>query len=354
MSFPSFNASSRQLLCQARDFLFATQPLDLSGRALPLTTPSSFNVHLSFAALLQLKHNLAAEGSLASPHRKNDVVLLDAELARLATCFDQFPYHALGLPAFASPKHVRKAYLKLAKQYHPDKNTHTQRLFVLLQSSYEKLSHTANRLKADHILKALADRISPSAAWKASTTKSPLFQRRRRQNPQQRTTESGQRPKTRPSTAQHAQSVPRSKQSPDTTQNMYSSVDPNSTQARANASYWKQRWKMRSDRTRKTNHSKFHDQQKNDTPSAGARSSNSQSANYVDPEHMYAQTGQPESYRRAKQVRTDAAARLRERHERQKVSGLLFVTACRNLSASCLKPFCLAILPDRVNHICCL
>lgn len=50
-------------------------------------------------------------------------------------------YHILGLPSTASKSEIKKAYRRLAKQYHPDKNKSTgaQQKFVEIVQAYNYL-----------------------------------------------------------------------------------------------------------------------------------------------------------------------------------------------------------------------
>ena len=60
---------------------------------------------------------------------------------------DTFYYEVLGLPPSALPEDVRKAYKRLALQFHPDKNSAADatRSFLLVSEAYACLSDPARR-----------------------------------------------------------------------------------------------------------------------------------------------------------------------------------------------------------------
>src|SRR4030043_1248038 len=60
-------------------------------------------------------------------------------------------YEILGVQRNASDKEIRHAYLKLAKQYHPDKNSSAgaEEKFKKIQEAYEVLKDSEKRKKYD-------------------------------------------------------------------------------------------------------------------------------------------------------------------------------------------------------------
>ena len=64
---------------------------------------------------------------------------------------DTFYYEVLGLPPSALPEDVRKAYKRLALQFHPDKNSAADatRSFLLVSEAYACLSDPARRAEYD-------------------------------------------------------------------------------------------------------------------------------------------------------------------------------------------------------------
>ena len=71
-------------------------------------------------------------------------------MAYNSTCDDDDYYAILGIPYNADYKAIRKAYLKLSLQYHPDKNTNNhpdqaQAAFVRIGRAYQTLSDPAQR-----------------------------------------------------------------------------------------------------------------------------------------------------------------------------------------------------------------
>lgn len=72
--------------------------------------------------------------------------LLGAALAQLGD-----PYKILGLQRSATPAQIRKSYLKLVKEWHPDKSADpsAQTRFVEIKQAYELLSDPDRRFKYD-------------------------------------------------------------------------------------------------------------------------------------------------------------------------------------------------------------
>lgn len=61
-------------------------------------------------------------------------------------------YEILGVPRDASSADIKKQYYKLAKQYHPDQNSHDTKAgekFAKLQNAYEVLSDDKRRAAYD-------------------------------------------------------------------------------------------------------------------------------------------------------------------------------------------------------------
>lgn len=65
-------------------------------------------------------------------------------------------YHILNLPPSATAEEIKKAFRKLALQYHPDKNTAGNRIaaakFVEIQEAYQTLSDSRKRAAYDYYL----------------------------------------------------------------------------------------------------------------------------------------------------------------------------------------------------------
>jgi curved DNA-binding protein CbpA len=70
-------------------------------------------------------------------------------------------YQVLGIAPGATPAEIKKAYFKLAKQYHPDRHSDPElinmkekleTLFTALHGAYQTLSDPAKRQEYDHVL----------------------------------------------------------------------------------------------------------------------------------------------------------------------------------------------------------
>lgn len=93
-------------------------------------------------------------------------------MAYNSTCDDDDYYAILGVPYNADYKAIRKAYLKLSLQYHPDKNTNNhpeqaQAAFVRIGRAYQTLSDPAQRRVYDQTYRSGNsgnNRYRPSAA----------------------------------------------------------------------------------------------------------------------------------------------------------------------------------------------
>lgn len=79
-------------------------------------------------------------------------------------------YKTLQIPATASIEDIKKAYRKLAQQYHPDKNYHNTNLFHEIQEAYFILSNNKGKKIYDEerYFSGLSSRKEPrniSASW---------------------------------------------------------------------------------------------------------------------------------------------------------------------------------------------
>ena len=61
---------------------------------------------------------------------------------------DEF-YKVLGVETTASSKHIKRAYYKLAKEFHPDKNPNAQEIFLKIHQAYETLYDEEKRKQYD-------------------------------------------------------------------------------------------------------------------------------------------------------------------------------------------------------------
>jgi curved DNA-binding protein CbpA len=57
------------------------------------------------------------------------------------------PWHILGIPRGSSEAEIKQAYLSLAKQHHPDRNSGSDQLFKEVQHAYDTLSDPAELRK---------------------------------------------------------------------------------------------------------------------------------------------------------------------------------------------------------------
>ena len=95
-------------------------------------------------------------------------------------------YQRLGINPHASPEEIRKAYLQMAKKWHPDassfQDSHLQ--FLAVSEAFETLSDTERRREYDHILRILTKaNENPGFDFQDYATKSNLnrnFKRERR------------------------------------------------------------------------------------------------------------------------------------------------------------------------------
>ncbi|GAA5813856.1 hypothetical protein MFLAVUS_007343 [Mucor flavus] len=71
-------------------------------------------------------------------------------------------YLVLGISQSASQDEIRKAYLKMAKKFHPDKNTQGAEKFKDIGNAYDILSNAESRKKHDAALQATRNSAGPS------------------------------------------------------------------------------------------------------------------------------------------------------------------------------------------------
>jgi curved DNA-binding protein CbpA len=77
-------------------------------------------------------------------------------------------YLALGLQSDCEPKDVKKAYRKFVLKYHPDKNSHTTRIFHVIQGAYELLNDPKRREEYNSAYNSM-----PKTSFKSSTPARP-------------------------------------------------------------------------------------------------------------------------------------------------------------------------------------
>lgn len=98
-------------------------------------------------------------------------------MAYNSTCDDSDYYAILGVPYTADFKTIRKAYLKLSLQYHPDKNTNNpeqaQEAFVRIGRAYQTLSDPTQRRIYDQTYRSGSSSSSNNNRYRPSTTSSP-------------------------------------------------------------------------------------------------------------------------------------------------------------------------------------
>ena len=95
-----------------------------------------------------------------------------------STCDDDDYYAILGVPFTADYKAIRKAYLKLSLQYHPDKNTNNhpeqaQAAFVRIGRAYQTLSDPTQRREYDLTYRPTTGR--PSSRPSSSASSAPQY-----------------------------------------------------------------------------------------------------------------------------------------------------------------------------------
>ncbi len=141
-------------------------------------------LHEAFACFCRAKDMLSSDygrgatGGAATRLLRN----VDMEVQRMSAYLKQDPWAALGLDAAAMTssapdKHIKKAYRKLARTYHPDKNQHTEQLFIIIKDAYEQLSDPSSSARRSHASKSSASFSSTSST---PTTPSANEARRRK------------------------------------------------------------------------------------------------------------------------------------------------------------------------------
>ena len=104
-------------------------------------------LHEAFASFCQARDILSQDATVTSTS-KRVLTQVHNEIERMGAYLKQDPYVCLGLTAAtATDKSIKKAYRNMARTYHPDKNKHTQQLFILVKDAYEMLSNPIERAK---------------------------------------------------------------------------------------------------------------------------------------------------------------------------------------------------------------
>ena len=106
---------------------------------------ASQRLHEAFASFCQARDLLSNNKTTTTSKRVLQQV--HNEVDRMAAYLKQDPYTCLGVDSKASDKTIKKAYRNMARTYHPDKNKHTQQLFILVKDAYEILSNPSERAK---------------------------------------------------------------------------------------------------------------------------------------------------------------------------------------------------------------
>ena len=94
---------------------------------------ASQRLHEAFASFCQARDLLTNDKTTTTSKRV--LTQVQNEVDRMAAYLKQDPYTCLGLDSSATDATIKKAYRKLARTYHPDKNKHTQQLFILVKDS---------------------------------------------------------------------------------------------------------------------------------------------------------------------------------------------------------------------------
>jgi curved DNA-binding protein CbpA len=103
-------------------------------------------LHEAFASFCHARDILVNDTITSTSKRV--LTQVNNEVERMAAYLKQDPYSCLGVnAASATDKSIKKAYRRLARTYHPDKNKHTQQLFILVKDAYEILSNPKERAK---------------------------------------------------------------------------------------------------------------------------------------------------------------------------------------------------------------
>jgi molecular chaperone DnaJ len=74
-------------------------------------------------------------------------------------------YRLLGVPKDATPDLIKRAYRRLARQWHPDASTGSAEQFRTLQDAYETLSNPVSRDRYDRAIEPGHDRAAAVPVW---------------------------------------------------------------------------------------------------------------------------------------------------------------------------------------------
>jgi curved DNA-binding protein CbpA len=126
------------------------------------------NIHGGFAALSKAKQLLEEQVKVCSDDASSKYLLRAAkieltqivdELSRMSSYLKEYHYETLCLHFASNPRsiEIKKAYRNLAKKYHPDKNSSTNELFVIIKNAYDVLSDQRSRDRYDNIMAGKAE-----------------------------------------------------------------------------------------------------------------------------------------------------------------------------------------------------